>query len=650
MEIAVCQFLATWRKPWWRLNRADQVRRWILERRRPKQMFWMNGGNRRMEDRDEPPVWHRISHPSRHVEVHRKVSIEPRDERTPPLPSLQPHLSLLRQQPTPPRKISRFPNDNQSPNNERLSPPAHLTITIIIIPTRTRGKQWSPRQHRRLNSHNASDEHRWHRSQPQRSRWHPPVDSPAASRWVKKIHQPVSRIRTRVDRERARLCPLSIALINWKAPNAWLNNNRFKTDHQRNQLRRTHLRQVLTPFPLLCIHLLVALSTGSHRKPHVPFARRTAVVMLWLPTLVQRPQPQPRVEVIAKLCRSPQRPMHWNWVLRQSCPSGWSLSTIISTMKKEVIISTAPNGKMLKKNCRGTSVLRSRREREKISFVYSDTFIICGSRGRILVISEGKGAARILSLARLAEANRQQFFLIFICFHTTILTSMLRKDILIFPCLRKEKCKTCFWFSAAQEPSLYHPALAPPPSLLPTGNVASSSSPPPPPSPSPPVNNPLTSSVMNSQQAQATGATQTPSSPVFYASILNSNGSGLGTATNNNVLTSTTTSITNAGRQQQYHRPLLGGMDESSNVGTLNSYDGKENKRKWTTSRSERWRSLSERVIFCLVKESNTRPYDQLLAETMPFDSYRATTTAAAAAAAAWSSTVCTDSSTRQSK
>jgi hypothetical protein len=86
---------------------------------------------------------------------------------------------------------------------------------------------------------------------------------------------------------------------------------------------------------------------------------------------------------------------------------------------------------------------------------------------------------------------------------------------------------------------------------------------------------------MNSPQAPTSGgAIQTLPSPVIYASILNSNGSGLGTALNNNVLTSTTTSIVNAGRQQQYHRPLLGGIDESSNGGTLNSYDGKENKRE----------------------------------------------------------------------
>jgi hypothetical protein len=75
---------------------------------------------------------------------------------------------------------------------------------------------------------------------------------------------------------------------------------------------------------------------------------------------------------------------------------------------------------------------------------------------------------------------------------------------------------------------------------------------------------------------------QSPSSsnPIAYTTILNSNSSGLGTATNNNVLTTTTTSIINGGRQQQYHRPLLRGVDETSNTGTLNSYDGKENKRK----------------------------------------------------------------------
>lgn len=66
--------------------------------------------------------------------------------------------------------------------------------------------------------------------------------------------------------------------------------------------------------------------------------------------------------------------------------------------------------------------------------------------------------------------------------------------------------------------------------------------------------------------------------PISYATILNSTSSGLGTSTNNNVLTAT--NIINGGRQQQYHRPLLRGADEISNTGTMNSYDGKENRRK----------------------------------------------------------------------
>jgi hypothetical protein len=91
---------------------------------------------------------------------------------------------------------------------------------------------------------------------------------------------------------------------------------------------------------------------------------------------------------------------------------------------------------------------------------------------------------------------------------------------------------------------------------------------------------------MNSQQLPSTTAvnniqqTHLSSTPIAYATILNSNSSGLGTTTNNNVLTTTTTSIINGGRQQQYHRPLLRGVDETSNPSSLNNYDGKENKRK----------------------------------------------------------------------
>jgi hypothetical protein len=132
-----------------------------------------------------------------------------------------------------------------------------------------------------------------------------------------------------------------------------------------------------------------------------------------------------------------------------------------------------------------------------------------------------------------------------------------------------------FFFSTTHEPSQYHPASAPPP-------PPASSSPP------PLVNNPLTPSNTNSQQITTTAVVNNlritspvTTTPITYATILNSNSSGLGTATNNNVLTATTTSIINGGRQQQYHRPLLRGVDENSNAGgTLNSYDGKENKRK----------------------------------------------------------------------
>ncbi|CAF3399089.1 unnamed protein product [Rotaria sp. Silwood1] len=170
--------------------------------------------------------------------------------------------------------------------------------------------------------------------------------------------------------------------------------------------------------------------------------------------------------------------------------------------------------------------------------------------------------------------------------------------------------------STTHDPSQYQPAQAqlPSSSLLPTGNIVSSSPPPPPPSSSPPVNNPLSPSTMNSQQISQTiiptiavnNIQQTPSStnPIAYATILNSNSSGLGTSTNNNVLTPTTTSIINGGRQQQYHRPLLRGTEEISNTGTLNSYDGKENKQK----------------------ESIIRSNEQPSSETLPFENYRTTT------------------------
>jgi hypothetical protein len=98
---------------------------------------------------------------------------------------------------------------------------------------------------------------------------------------------------------------------------------------------------------------------------------------------------------------------------------------------------------------------------------------------------------------------------------------------------------------------------------------------------------------MNSQQIPPTTAvnniqqTLSSSTPIAYATILNSNSSGLGTTTNNNVLTTTTTSIINGGRQQQYHRPLLRGVDETSNIGSFNNYDGKENRRKLITHERE---------------------------------------------------------------
>lgn len=80
-----------------------------------------------------------------------------------------------------------------------------------------------------------------------------------------------------------------------------------------------------------------------------------------------------------------------------------------------------------------------------------------------------------------------------------------------------------------------------------------------------------TSTAVNNHNHPATYSSA--STPLAYATILNSNSSGLATTTNNNVLT--TTSIINGNRQQQYHRPLLRGVDENSH-----NYDGKENRRK----------------------------------------------------------------------
>jgi hypothetical protein len=92
----------------------------------------------------------------------------------------------------------------------------------------------------------------------------------------------------------------------------------------------------------------------------------------------------------------------------------------------------------------------------------------------------------------------------------------------------------------------------------------------------------LSQTIASTTAANTIQQTPPPPSltPVAYATMLNSNSSGLATVTNNNVLTTTTTSIINGGRQQQYHRPLLRGAEETSNTGTLNSYDGKENKRR----------------------------------------------------------------------
>jgi hypothetical protein len=91
----------------------------------------------------------------------------------------------------------------------------------------------------------------------------------------------------------------------------------------------------------------------------------------------------------------------------------------------------------------------------------------------------------------------------------------------------------------------------------------------------------LSQTIASTTAANTIQQTPSPSStPAAYTTMLNSNSSGLGTVTNNNVLTTTTTSIINGGRQQQYHRPLLRGVEETSNTGTLNSYDGKENKRR----------------------------------------------------------------------
>ena len=131
---------------------------------------------------------------------------------------------------------------------------------------------------------------------------------------------------------------------------------------------------------------------------------------------------------------------------------------------------------------------------------------------------------------------------------------------------------------------------------------------------SPPPPPPLTSTTINAAQ---------PSSPIAYATILNSSSSGLGTAMNNNVLTATTTSIINGGRQQQYHRPLLRGSDDNSNAGTLNSYDGKENKRKSPFRASPSARSTPEFVFPFPEKESANRSNDLPFVEGLPFDSYR---------------------------
>ncbi len=131
-------------------------------------------------------------------------------------------------------------------------------------------------------------------------------------------------------------------------------------------------------------------------------------------------------------------------------------------------------------------------------------------------------------------------------------------------------------YSTTHEPSQYHP-------------VASSLS-------SPPVNNLLTPSNMNSQQTKAVPNLQ---SPIVYATVLNSN--------------------INAGRQQQYHQPLLRSVDENTNIGTVNSYDGKENKCKLPKKIFIR----NENLIYFLVKESIIHSTEQSLPEILPFENYR---------------------------
>jgi hypothetical protein len=85
--------------------------------------------------------------------------------------------------------------------------------------------------------------------------------------------------------------------------------------------------------------------------------------------------------------------------------------------------------------------------------------------------------------------------------------------------------------SITHDPSQYHPAVS---SLS-----------------SPPVHTPLSPSNMNSLQSTAANHFQ---SPIVYTTVSNSTG----------------------------HRPLLKNIDENSNIGTMNSYDTKENKRNKT--------------------------------------------------------------------
>ena len=157
-------------------------------------------------------------------------------------------------------------------------------------------------------------------------------------------------------------------------------------------------------------------------------------------------------------------------------------------------------------------------------------------------------------------------------------------------------------FSTIHEPSQYHLApVAPSSSLLPAANTASSSSP-------PPINPPTA--------AKTNPLPPAPSIPT--AVTMNSNSSGLGLATS---------SIVNGDRQQQYHRPLMRGVQEISTAGTTNSSDGKENKRKYSKALLL---SLDRRDC-SLAKESLMHSNNSPVLETLPFENYRTNSTGSTA-------------------